>query len=260
MNRFKTIPPLNMSEYFVREDELNNFHPGDWNMPIPWISAFIFTHCTGHFWGYLDNKNSNDRPRVLQIGCAEGWDAIENAKILKFPNINGELHIIDWFKGNLTVDEEEDWYYNEDNAPIWKGNLLDDAKKYGVDDIITIFEGDSREMIHKVKDNYYDIVFIDGGHEYNIVKSDIENGYKKLKPNGIMVLDDFTGGYNAYEKYDIKNATSEMLEKDTWMFKDSKIHAGVIKAVHEFFNGNYIVCDSHDKAYHIKGYNIKRER
>ena len=27
-----------------------------------------------------------------------------------------------------------------------------------------------------------------------------------------------------------------------------------------FFNGNYIVCGSHDKAYHMKGYNIKRER
>ena len=28
---------------------------------------------------------------------------------------------------------------------------------------ITIFEGDSREVIHQMEDNYYDIVFIDGG-------------------------------------------------------------------------------------------------
>ena len=74
-----------------------------------------------------------------------------------------------------------------------------------------------------------------------------------------MVLDDFSGGEDSYHRYDIKNATSEMLEKDTWSFNGVKIHVGVVKAVHEFFKGNYIVCESHDKAYHIKGYSIKRE-
>jgi hypothetical protein len=261
MNRFKVIPPLDMSDYFVRDEEVNTFQPYDWNMPLPWISTFIFTHCSGHFWGYGDNQsNPYDRPRVLQIGCAQGGDAVENAKILKLPHINGELHVIDWFKGNLTVNEEEEWFYREENAPIWRNHLESEAKKFKVQDRITIFEGDSREVIHQMKDNYYDIVFIDGGHEYDIVKSDIENVYKKLKPNGIMVLDDFSGGYDSYERFDIKNATQEMLSKDTWQFNGNTIHVGVVKAAHEFFNGNYIVCDSHDKAYHMKGYNIKREK
>jgi hypothetical protein len=258
MSRFKTINPLDMSEFFVRNDEKLTFHPNDWNMPLPWISAFIFTHTTAHFWGYSD-KDPNNKPRVLQIGCAQGGDAVENAKMLKFPHINGELHVIDWFKGNLTVDEEEEWFYREENAPLWRNHLENEAIKFGVEDIITIFEGDSREVIHQMKDNYYDIVFIDGGHEYDIVKSDIENGYKKLKPNGIMVLDDFSGGPDAYNQFNIKNATPEMIEKDTWDFNGVTIHVGVVKAVHEFFNGNYIVCGSHDKAYHMKGYNIKRE-
>ena len=261
MDRFKRITPLDMSEFFVRQEELDIFHPNDWNMPIPWISTFIFTHCIGNFWGYGDgSRDETHRPRVLQIGCAQGGDAVENAKILKLPHINGELHVIDWFKGNLTVDEEEEWYYREENAPIWRNHLESEAKKFGVEDRITIFEGDSREMIHKVKDNYYDIVFIDGGHEYDIVKSDIEHGYKKLKPNGIMVLDDFSGGPDSYYQFNIKDATPEMLEKDTYQINGATIHVGVVKAVHEFFDGNYIVCGSHDKAYHIKGYNIKRER
>jgi hypothetical protein len=261
MSRFKSILPLDMSDFFVRDEEISTFQPHDWNMPLPWISTFIFTHCSGHFWGYGDNQsNPYDRPRVLQIGCAQGGDAVENAKILKLPHINGELHVIDWFKGNLTVNEEEEWFYREENAPIWRNHLESEAKKFKVQDRITIFEGDSREVIHQMKDNYYDIVFIDGGHEYDIVKSDIENGYKKLKPNGIMVLDDFSGGYDSYERFDIKNATQEMLSKDTWQFNGNTIHVGVVKAVHEFFDGNYIVCGSHDKAYHMKGYNIKKEK
>lgn len=260
MDRFKRILPLDMSEFFVRDEELSTFEPHHWNMPMPWITSFLFTHLTGNFWGYLENTNPYDKPRVLQIGCAQGGDAVENAKILKMPHINGELHVIDWFKGNLTVDEEEEWFYREENAPIWRNHLESEAKKFNVLDRITIFEGDSREMIHKVKDNYYDIVFIDGGHEYDIVKSDIEHGYKKLKPNGIMVLDDFSGGPDSYNQYNIQNATSEMLAKDTYSINGVTIHVGVVKAVHEFFNGNYIVCGSHDKAYHMKGYNIKREK
>lgn len=256
MSRFKTIPPLDMSAWFVKNSEKTTFEPRDWNMPIPWISSFLFTHLSGHFWG-ISNTNPYSRPRVLQIGCGQGWDAVENAKILKLPHINGELHIIDWFKGNLTIDEGHVWSYNENNPENWKANLWNQARKYSVNDIITIFEGDSREMIHKVNDDYYDIVFIDGGHEYNIVKSDIENGYKKLKSNGIMVFDDFSGGVNSYNKFDIKNASTEMLEIDTYVINDHRIHVGVVKAVHEFFNGNYIVCDSHDKAYHMKGYTIK---
>ena len=259
MSRFREIPPIDLSEFHVRDDEKSTFTPHDWNMPIPWISSFIFTHCQGRFWGNNGDDTDENRPRVLQIGCAQGWDAVHNATMLKLPHINGELHIIDWFKGNLTVDENEDWSYREENAESWKNHLWNEAKKFGVDDIITVFEGDSREMIHKVKDNYYDIVFVDGGHEYNIVKSDIENGYKKLKPNGIMVMDDFSGGYNAYNDFNVENATQEMLETDTYdVGNGHNVHLGVIKAVHEFFNGNYIVVPSHDKAYHIKGYNITK--
>ena len=72
MDRFKRIPPLDMSDFFVREEELDIFHPDDWNMPLPWITTFIFTHCTGHFWGYGDNHggaenfdNNGEKTRIV---------------------------------------------------------------------------------------------------------------------------------------------------------------------------------------------------
>jgi len=253
VNRFKKISPLDMSEWFVTEKEKEKFHPNDWNLPLPWISAFIYTHIQAHFWNYSsDNNEEKNRPRVLQIGCAQGWDAVEIAKILKLPMINGELHVIDWFKGNLTVDKEEEWAYNEDNPTDWKNHLWSEAEKFNVKDRITVFEGDSRKMIHNVLDNYYDIVFIDGGHEYDIVKSDVENGYLKLKKGGIMVFDDFSGDNTTYDEFDIKNANEEMLKNDTYSFDGRNIHVGVIKAVHEFLKGDYICVPSHDKCYHIK--------
>jgi len=248
---YKTLTPLDFSPWFVRKGKEDTFIPHDWNLPFPWISMFVYTHMKATFPNY--NGFEEPKPKVLQVGCAQGGDAVEIAKVLKLPMINGELHVVDWFKGNLTVDEEEEWYYREENAPIWREHLWNEAKKFEVDDIITVFEGDSREVLPTLEDEYYDMVFIDGGHEYNIVKSDIEHGYKKLKKGGIIVLDDFSGGYGVYDKYDIGNLDNSLLERDTHTFDDGhNIHVGVIKATHEFLKGDYIVIPSHDKVYHIK--------
>lgn len=253
MSRFKKIKPFDFTEWFLKEEEKNTLNPGDYNLPFPWISMFVYTHIKGQYWGWKDDFDEENRPRILQIGCAQGWDAVEIAKILKMPHINGELHVIDWFKGNLTVDKEEEWTYNEDNPPIWKNHLWSEAKKFKVEDRIQVFEGDSRHMIHNMKHNYYDMIFIDGGHEYEIVKSDIENSYTRLKSGGVVILDDFTGGRGVYDKYDIGNLSSEILEKDTHIFDTGeKVHCGVVKAAVEFFKDELIIVESHSKAYHIK--------
>ena len=250
---YKTLEPLDFSPWFVRKGKEDTFRPHDWNLPFPWISMFVYTHMTATFPTY--NGYDEPKPKILQVGCAQGGDAVEIAKVLKLPMINGELHVVDWFKGNLTVSKEEEWYYREENAPIWKEHLYNEAKKFDVDDIITVFEGDSREVLPTLEDECYDIVFIDGGHEYNIVKSDIEHGYKKLKKGGIIVLDDFTGKQGVYDRYDVGNIDESLLEKDTHQFENGEvIHLGVVKAAHEFFDGKYILTDSHDKLYTFKPY------
>ena len=67
-----------------------------------------------------------------------------------------------------------------------------------------------------------------------------------------MIFDDFSGDNTTYDEFDIKNANEEMLKNDTYSFDGRNIHVGVIKAVHEFLNGDYICVPSHDKCYHIK--------
>jgi hypothetical protein len=253
MSRFHKIEPLDFSEWFISPDEQDTFTPSEWILPFPWISMFVYTHMKATFPGYNGYDNPEELPKVLQIGCAQGADAVEIAKVLKLPMINGKLHIIDWFRGNLTVSKDEDWGYDESKPEAWKSHLWSEAKKFKVDDIITVFEGDSRKVIYEMQDDYYDMVFIDGGHEYNIVKSDIENGYKKLKSGGVMILDDVSGHDDFYEKYDLKNAPDEIIESDTYTFENGiRFHAGVVKAVREFFGNDIIRMYSHDKAYHFK--------
>lgn len=75
--------------------------------------------------------------------------------------------------------------------------------------------GDSATNLRKVPDGYFDVIYIDGDHAYEGVKRDIEAAVPKLKPEGVLVFND----------YAVWSATS--------MF-----HCGVARAVHEFVRDN----------------------
>ena len=46
------------------------------------------------------------------------------------------------------------------------------------------------ESIEKINENKWDLVFIDGNHEYKVVKEDFENASRNLAKDGIIVIDD----------------------------------------------------------------------
>jgi predicted O-methyltransferase YrrM len=53
--------------------------------------------------------------------------------------------------------------------------------------------GDSRKTVPAYADaggGNFDLVFVDGGHEYEIAAADIENAHRLGKPGGLIVVDD----------------------------------------------------------------------
>lgn len=75
--------------------------------------------------------------------------------------------------------------------------------------------GDSSTNMRKVPDGYFDVIYIDGDHDYEGVKRDIEAAVPKLKPEGALIFNDYS------------------VWSPVGMF-----HCGVARAVHEFCRDN----------------------
>ena len=58
---------------------------------------------------------------------------------------------------------------------------------------IELIEGDTRVTLEKVPLSEIDFVFLDGGHSYDTVLSDLQKLYDNMKNNSRIVCDDFAG-------------------------------------------------------------------
>ena len=74
------------------------------------------------------------------------------------------------------------------NSKISVQNFL---KKFSQN--IELIEGDTRVTLEKVPLSEIDFVFLDGGHSYDTVLSDLQKLYDNLKNNSKIVCDDFAG-------------------------------------------------------------------
>ena len=58
-------------------------------------------------------------------------------------------------------------------------------------DNVQIHRGTSAELSTQFPDNYFDWIYVDGDHHYGAVKQDLELYLPKVKPGGLVALDDY---------------------------------------------------------------------
>lgn len=93
-----------------------------------------------------------------------------------------------FFSDHLLTECNIPILYGIEMKPLW--NRINPLKQRYPDRFI-FEEGKSPEIASKFQNDFFDFIYIDAGHSYDNVKSDLEAWWPKLKTNGFYMGDDF---------------------------------------------------------------------
>ena len=163
-------------------------------------------------------KNAKDNQTILEIGCFLGKSSMYLAQKIKKSEKNIKLYCVDLFTirndypSDKTLRNQLVNQFGMDLLPQFKNHI----KNIGVEDIVVPIKMNSHDALDKFKKENikFDYIFIDGGHNYNIVKLDIIKSLKILNKNGIIAGDDYI------TSKDVKKAVDEIFENSVKINKN----------------------------------------
>ena len=160
------------SMYFSRSKELLNS-----------VGYKGVVYRTATFW--TDFIPVTDGPvKYLEIGTFQGANAISFGMIYG-KHEKSEIHCIDpW-------DDYKDYteYKNEQSNNYMR--FLNNITKVNFLSKMFIHRGYSSDILPKFENEYFDVIYIDGNHEPAYVMEDAVLSYRKLKPMGYLIFDDY---------------------------------------------------------------------
>ena len=160
------------------------------------------------FSGLLSKCNCGPSIVVGELGCNTGASTIILADLVK--KIDATLIVIDWFQGSESGG-------NMIIPAGMKDRFLENMKGKN----FIFFPVESGLAASIIKDETFDLLWIDADHRYHAIKRDIELWMPKVKKGGILCGHD----------YDNQVFEEQHIEDDYV----KGIHHGVTKAVNEKF-------------------------
>ena len=118
----------------------------------------------------------------VEVGVRAGVNALTMLQSMQI----GQLYLVDHYQphtehsGNVITKEQQDQFFNSLIAKIQP--FLDKT---------TVILLDSVEASKKFQDNYFDFVYLDGGHSYEQVQNDMKAWFPKVKKSGILCGHDY---------------------------------------------------------------------
>lgn len=175
--------------------------------------------------------------KILEIGCWAGKSTSILANFVKdYPN--SHVWVVDWFKGSpgTAIDNlAKEFNIRE----IFENNM----KELGLFKYINIIENHSALASLFFRDNFFDMIFIDGDHRYFAIKKDLDIWFPKLKKEGIFSGHDcemkFQKLWEIYFNSNDKESLNLLDKMDLGKIDTYKgVHLGVIKALGKKFHNN----------------------
>jgi Methyltransferase domain len=147
-------------------------------------------------------------------------------------NANGVLFCIDHWRGSLNVDRHLMLANEYDIFNTFKQNV----SSYGGFNIVKPLAMSSKDAAGIIKDQCFDLIFIDGDHSYDVTSMDIELWLPKVVEGGILCGHDCEGRLSSFNKDFLwANRNNDTVSTNNI---SPKIHPGVILAVEEKFEGS----------------------
>jgi predicted O-methyltransferase YrrM len=169
---------------------------------------------------YIKTYKKNTTLNILEIGLAYGTSSIIIInKILKY-KYNKSYDVID---PNQTEQWNRIGIINIENFLSYMNKILN----------YKLYEESSVTIFKKLKKKY-DIIFIDGSHDEKIVIQDLINSDKKLKINGLIIIDDvlhkgvknsildFLNKYKDYQRISVNDKGFFIYEKNIYKIFNKK--------------------------------------
>jgi len=228
-------PPKGSTELVVRENCFNlKEYASKQNKGYPYIDNMIKNmrinaggvHPPVRTLIDIVRSVQKDKMCVAEVGVYDGNTTI--GYIDTIGKHNGKLYAIDWFKGNITSEDEGIHAYNPKRENEIYSLFVSNIKKTGYFENMEILKGVSWEVAKSIPDESLDLCFIDGDHRYESVLKDIIAYLPKIKSGGIICGHDFDDIFLS----NVNNFTDEELKND---YVKGKGHCGVVKAVHDIF-------------------------
>lgn len=195
MKKYQNIIPF--SDLTIKLENRNNqydyFHHFFWNLSPDWLKEHrkYFTKNLRGFgedafhsmWYFVFNELKPKK--ILEIGVYRGQTISLFSLLAQKFGYEAEIHGI----SPLTSagDKVSEYLDNLD----YEIDVINNFDFFGLKHPI-LHKGfsDNPAMIDIIQSNKWDLIYIDGNHDYNVVKSDFDYCSKSLEVGGLLILDD----------------------------------------------------------------------
>ena len=150
-------------------------------------------------------------PKIAEIGVAHGEFSQFLIDCLK----PSEFHAFDQF-GLENLER----VMGMDSKVMFQGKTHLDFYRERLSRAATelhIHQGDSKQVLPEVEAAQFDLVYVDAGHYYKDVKSDALEAARIVKPDGVIVFNDYIMfDHYAGEPYGVVRAVNELIGEEDW--------------------------------------------
>ncbi|MDH5763829.1 MAG: class I SAM-dependent methyltransferase [Nitrospinota bacterium] len=164
--------------------------------------------------------------KFLEVGNWLGESTLVLAEVAK--RHFGKLYCVDWWKGNPGTELESIAAKEDIFSLFWQRICVE-----GFQDVVVPIRGSSDSAAEILKEQVFDLIFIDGDHRYEQTLRDIKNYASFVKPNGGILCGHDCEGY-------IADFDENFLNKGKNIDCHETVHCGVVLAVGSVFN-NYSI-------------------